>query len=178
MSDKPFTRGLVQVFTGNGKGKTSAALGLVVRAVGHGARAHIIFFMKGGFPYGERSTLERLPEVSLQIFGHEHFVDPNNVQPEEKQQAEAALQAAREALASGQYDLLVLDEVNVASAWGLIEVDDVLKLIDQKPPNVELVLTGRYADQRLIQRADLVTEMQEVKHPYQQGVEARKGIEY
>ena len=179
MTDKrPFTKGLVQIFTGNGKGKTSAALGLVMRCLGHGAKVHIIFFMKGNYPYGERKVLEQLPDVSFQIFGHEHFVDPKNVTRGDREQARLALEAAKGAVASGEYDLVVLDEINVASAWNLVRVEDVLRVIEAKPSNVELVLTGRYADERLIARADLVTEMAEIKHPYQQGIEARKGIEY
>ena len=168
----------MEIFTGSGKGKTSAALGVMLRALGHGLRVHIIFFMKGNFPYGERNMLPQLPNVSFQSFGHEHFVDPQNVQVEEREQASEALQAARAAIDSGKFDLVVLDEVNVAVAWKLIEVEDLLKLIDEKPQNVELILTGRHADQRLIERADLVTEMVEVKHPYQKGIKARKGIEY
>jgi len=178
MTDKPFTKGLVEIFTGSGKGKTSAALGMVLRALGHGLRVHIIFFMKGNYPYGERNMLPQLTNVSFQSFGHEQFVDPQNVKSEEREQAGEALQAARAAIASGKFDLVVLDEVNVAVAWKLIEVEDLLKLIEDKPQNVELILTGRYADQRLIERADLVTEMVEVKHPYQKGIKARKGIEY
>ena len=178
MTDKPFTKGLVEIFTGSGKGKTSTALGMVLRALGHGLRVHIIFFMKGDYPYGERTILPHLPNVSFQSFGHEHFVDPQNVKAEEREQAGEALQAASAAIASGKYDLVVLDEVNVAVAWKLIEVEDLLKLIDEKPQNVELILTGRHADQRLIERADLVTEMVEVKHPYQRGIKSRKGIEY
>ncbi|MCK4362744.1 MAG: cob(I)yrinic acid a,c-diamide adenosyltransferase [Dehalococcoidia bacterium] len=178
MTDKPFAKGLVEIFTGSGKGKTSTALGMVLRALGHGLRVHIIFFMKGNYPYGERNMLPQLANVSFQSFGHEQFVDPQNVKAEEREQAGEALQAARAAIASGKFDLVVLDEVNVAVAWKLIEVEDLLKLIEEKPQNVELILTGRYADQRLIERADLVTEMVEVKHPYQKGIKARKGIEY
>ena len=178
MTDEPFTKGLVEIFTGSGKGKTSTALGMVLRALGHGFRVHIIFFMKGNYPYGERNMLPQLTNVSFQSFGHEQFVDPQNVKAEEREQAGAALQAARSAIASSKFDLVVLDEVNVAVAWKLIEVEDLLKLIDEKPQNVELILTGRYADQRLIERADLVTEMVDIKHPYQKGIKARKGIEY
>jgi len=178
MTDKPLTKGLVEIFTGSGKGKTSAALGVVVRALGHGLRVHIVFFMKGGYPYGERNIIDQLPNVSFQSFGHEHFVDPHNVKAEEKEQARQALKAASEAIASGEFDLVVLDEVNVASSWKLIEVEDVLRLIEDKPQNVELILTGRYADQRLIERADLVTEMVEIKHPFDKGIKARRGFDY
>ena len=178
MTDKLLTGGLVEIFTGSGKGKTTAALGAALRALGHELRVHIVFFMKGGYPYGERNMLPQLPNVSFQSFGHEHFVDPQNVKAEEREQAREALQAARAAISSGKFDLVVLDEVNVAVAWKLIEVEELIKLIEKKPQNVELILTGRYADQRLIERADLVTEMVEVKHPYQKGIKARKGIEY
>lgn len=171
-------KGLVEIFTGNGKGKTSAALGVVLRAVGHGLKAHIVYFMKGNYPYGERNTLALLPNVSCQSFGHEYFIDPQNVKEEEREQARQALAAARAAVLSGDFDLVVLDEVNVAVAWKLLEVEEVLKLIDERPQKVELILTGRHADERLIQKADLVTEMVEVKHPYHKGVKARKGIDY
>ena len=122
--------------------------------------------------------LPRLQNVSFQSFGHENFVDPNNVKKEERDQASEALKAARESVSSGKFDLVVLDEVNVAVAWKLINIEELLDLIREKPHNVELILTGRYADQRLIEKADLVTEMVEVKHPYNKGIKARKGIEY
>jgi len=176
-SSEPF-RGLVQVFTGNGKGKTTAALGTVVRALGHGLRVYIIYFMKGDYPYGERRVLSELSNVSFASFGSLEFVDPAHIKPEEIEQAEQALAAAREAMLSGSYDMVVLDEVNVAAAWKLVALDEVLRLISDKPANVELILTGRYADDRLVQRADLVTEMRHVKHPYEQGIKARKGIEW
>ncbi len=178
MTDRQLATGLVEIFTGSGKGKTSAALGTVLRALGHGLRVHVIFFMKGNYPYGERNMLPRLHNVSFQSFGHENFVDPNNVKKEERDQASEALKAARESVSSGKFDLVVLDEVNVAVAWKLINIEELLDLIREKPHNVELILTGRYADQRLIEKADLVTEMVEVKHPYKKGIKARKGIEY
>lgn len=178
MSNRFFTRGLIQVYTGNGKGKTTAALGLAMRAIGHGLRVHIIFFMKGPFPYGERQVLPKLPNLSFEVFGHEYLIDPNNVKEEEKEQAREALKASKLAIQSSRYDLVILDEINIASAWKLIDVKDVLELIENKPSTVELVLTGRYADQRIIDKADLVTNMDEIKHPYHKGLEARKGIEY
>ncbi len=171
-------RGLVCVFTGDGKGKTSAALGVVLRALGHGLRVYIVFFMKGKHPYGEYNTLAKLPNVTTASFGSLEFVYPANVQPEDKEQASLALAAAREAMLSGNYDMVVLDEVNVAVAFKLIETDEVVKLINDKPPRVELILTGRKADPRLVQLADLVTEMVKIKHPYDEGVPARKGIDY
>jgi cob(I)alamin adenosyltransferase len=169
---------LVQVFTGDGKGKTTAALGAVIRALGHGLRVCIIFFMKGDYPYGECNILSQLPNVKIARFGSQQFIDPTNIKPEEKEQARKALAAAGEAILSGSYDLVVLDEVNLAVAWGLVELDEVIKLIKDKPPNMELILTGRKADTKLIQLADLVTEMLEIKHPYDEGIRARKGFEY
>ena len=171
-------KGLVQVFTGNGKGKTSAALGTVLRASGHGLRIYIVFFMKGKYPYGEFSTLSKLPNVDIASFGLRCLIDPANINPEEIEQAKLALSAAREAMLSGNYDIVVLDEVNVALHFKLIELDEVVRLIGEKPQNVELILTGRYADAKLIELADLVTEMVKLKHPYDKGVKARKGIEY
>ncbi len=171
-------QGLVQIFTGDGKGKTSAAVGAVLRALGQGLKAYIVFFMKGDHPYGERNILAKLPNIEMASFGHRGFVDPVNIKPEEKEQAKQALAAAREAMLSGNYDLVVLDEVNVALAWKLVELDEVIRLIDDKPSNVELILTGRKADIKLVQRADLVTEMLKIKHPYDEGVVAREGMEY
>ena len=134
--------------------------------------------MKGDYPYGERSILSKLPNVTMDSFGSRGFVDPANIKPEEKEQAKRALAAAREAMLSGSYDLVVLDEVNLAVAWKLIELDEVVRLIDDKPKDVELILTGRRADTELVKLADLVTEMLKIKHPYDEGVTARKGIEY
>jgi len=169
---------LVQIFTGDGKGKTTAAIGAVIRALGHGLRVYVAFFMKGDYPYGERSILSQLPNVTIASFGSRGFIDPANIKPEEKEQAKRALAAAREAMLSGSYDLVVLDEVNLAAAWNLVELDEVLKLIEDKPPGVELILTGRRADSKLVKAADLVTEMLKIKHPYDEGVAAREGVEY
>lgn len=153
-------------------------MGTVIRALGHGLKVYIVFFMKGDYLYGERNTLSQLPNVTMDSFGSAGFIDPQNIKPEEKGEAERALAAARQAMLKGSYDLVVLDEVNLAVAFNLIELDEVLKLIDEKPEGVELILTGRQADSKLVQSADLVTEMLKIKHPYDQGVVARKGIEY
>lgn len=171
-------KGLVQVFTGDGKGKTTAALGTILRATGHGLKVFIVFFIKGDYAYGEYSTLSILPNIKFASFGLRQFIDSTNINPEEKEQAEAALAAAREAVNSNRYDLVVLDEINVAVDYHLIAIDDVISLIKKKPSHVELILTGRRADTRLIEMADLVTEMVKVKHPFDKGVKARKGIEY
>ena len=170
--------GLVEVFTGNGKGKTAAALGIVLRALGHGLRVCIVYFMKGDYLYGEQKILAQLPNASLVRFGQISFVDPLNVKEEEKEQARGALLAAREAMFSGNYDIIVLDEANLAAAWKLVDVGDIVEVIKQKPRDVELILTGRYADDKLIELADLVTEMVEINHPYKKGVLSREGIDY
>ena len=171
-------RGCVQVLTGDGKGKTTAALGTVVRASGHGLRAYITVFMKGDYPYGEWNAMAKLPNVTVKTFGFREFTDPDNIKPEEIEQAKQALAAAREAMLSGDYDLVVLDEVNVAIAFKLIGVEGVLQLIKDKPENVELILTGRYADTELVKQADLVTECLKIKHPYDLGITSREGFEY
>ena len=172
------SRGLVQILTGDGKGKTSAALGAVIRTLGQGLRVYIVFFMKGDYPYGESRILSKLSNVDMARFGLKTFCDPTNVRPEEKEQAKQALAAARKAMLSGNYDLVVLDEVNVAVTFKLVELDEVIKLVGDKPKNVELILTGRQADAKLVQLADLVTEMLKIKHPYDEGVLARMGIDY
>jgi len=172
------TRRLVEIFTGEGKGKTSAALGAIVRALGHGLRVYIVFFMKGDFPYGEQKILCQLPNCTVERFGFQEFVDPAHVKPEEKEEARKALLAARKAMLSLKYDVVILDEVNVAVAWKLTDLGDVIKLIHDKPEKVELILTGRYADPKLIKLADLVTDMVKVKHPFDKGILSRKGFEY
>lgn len=174
---EPFERGLVQVYTGNGKGKTTAALGLTVRAVGQGLRVYIGQFLKG-VPYGELATLARLPNVTVRQFGRSEWVDPTCITDEDRAMAERALQDGAEAMRSGEYDVVILDEVNVAAGWGLLDVDRVLQLIESKPTKVELILTGRSAPPEVIDVADLVTEMREIKHPYQKGITSRRGIEF
>jgi cob(I)alamin adenosyltransferase len=170
-------KGLVQVYTGNGKGKTTAAFGLALRAVGRGLKVYVIQFIKGGFDYGELYVVDKLQGLTLKAFGKGKFIIGK---PEEVDivQAQEALKLAREVVSSGKYDLVVLDEVNVALGLGLIGLDEVLKLARGKPAHVELVLTGRNAPDEILQVADLVTEMREVKHPYSKGVPARTGIEY
>jgi cob(I)alamin adenosyltransferase len=175
---RPLRQGMVQIFTGDGKGKTTAALGTALRALGHGLKVFVAVFMKGDYPYGEWEALATFPNATVMRFGFRDFTDPNHVKPEERAQAETALAAARQALVGGAYDLVILDEVNVASAWQLISTDEVVRLIKDRPAHVELILTGRRADPRLIDLADLVTECVKVKHPYDKGTQARSGIEF
>lgn len=171
--------GLVTVFTGDGKGKTSAAMGSVVRALGHGLRVYVLLFMKGhDFVHGEINILSQLPNVTITNFGQRGWINKHDIKPEHKEQARKALATARKAMLSGNYDLIVLDEINIAVAGKLVDLDDVIKLINDKPPTVELILTGRYADPKVVKMADLVSEILMIKHPYTKGVAARKGLEY
>jgi cob(I)alamin adenosyltransferase len=170
--------GLVQINTGNGKGKTTAAMGTVLRAAGHGLRIYVIFFMKGHYEHGEYRTLAALPNVKIEGFGLRKLKAAAEKDPEEKRQAELALAKAREVVMSGEYDLVVLDEINVALSYGLIDVDAVVDLVKNRPPHVELILTGRYAPNELLDLADQITEMVKVKHPFDSGVGARRGIDY
>jgi cob(I)alamin adenosyltransferase len=171
-------RGLIQVYTGNGKGKTSAAFGLALRAVGRGLKVYIIQFIKGGFDYGELYIVDKLPNLALKAFGRGEFITAEPPEKEDVRLAEQALQLAKEIVRSGEYDIIVLDEINVALKLRLISIEEVLELMKSKPKHVELVLTGRNAPDQVIEAADLVTEMREIKHPFREGYESRKGIEY
>ena len=171
-------QGLIQVYTGDGKGKTTAALGLALRAAGQGLAAYIVQFMKGWPHYGELQALKHQPNVTLVQFGRPDFVERDNPDPVDVRMAQDALQHALDIVSNGRYDLVVLDEINVALDYGLLSLDQVLALFDAKPPHVELVLTGRAAHPQIIERADLVTEMRSIKHPYDNGVIGRRGIEY
>ncbi len=171
-------RGLVQVYTGNGKGKTSAAFGLALRATGRGLKVYMIQFIKGGFDYGELHSVKGLPNFKLRAFGRGKFVTSKPPQKDDIRLGEEALQLAEQVIQSGDYNIVILDEINIALDLGLINLKDVLRLVKSKPPRLELVLTGRNAPEEIIEVADLVTEMKEIKHPFSKGTEARKGIEY
>ncbi|MCK4471772.1 MAG: cob(I)yrinic acid a,c-diamide adenosyltransferase [Anaerolineae bacterium] len=171
-------RGLIQVYTGLGKGKTTAALGLALRAAGQGLKVYIIQFMKGWPDYGELVSVEKLPNITLRQFGRPEFVDKDNPDPEDIRQAHEALDHARQIITGGQYDIVILDEINVALDFRIISLAEVLSLLNAKPKQVELVLTGRHAHPDVVKRADLVTEMLDIKHPYAEGVRGRRGIEY
>ena len=171
-------QGQVQVYTGNGKGKTTASLGLALRAVGRGLRVCMVQFIKGGGQYGEHVAAERLaPLLTIHQTGRDGWIFRDRLDPEDIRIAREALETASEAITGGAYDLVILDEINGAAWFGLIGIDDIMELISLRPEPVELVLTGRSADPRVIEAADLVTEMVEVKHYYQNGVQARVGIE-
>jgi cob(I)alamin adenosyltransferase len=174
----PFKKGYIQVYTGNGKGKTTAAVGLAIRAAGHGLRTYIGQFLKGQ-PYGEIEALRRFSGlITIEQFGRKGFVHvTENPDEEDINRARQGLERCLQAMLSGRYQIIVLDEIHVALYFGLIEEKEMLAFLDKKPEPVEVILTGRYAPPAIIRRADLVTEMKERKHYYQKGVMARKGIE-
>lgn len=171
-------KGLVQVYTGDGKGKTSAAFGSALRAVGRGLKVYVIQFIKGGFDYGELHIAEQLPNLKLTAFGRGKFITETPPSQEDLRLAREAFDFAKKIVGSGDYDIVILDEINVVLNLKMIDTDEVVKLIKGKPKHVELILTGRYAPAQIIEAADLVTEMREVKHPYAKGVPPRKGIEF
>jgi cob(I)alamin adenosyltransferase len=169
-------KGYVQVYTGDGKGKTTAALGLALRAAGAGLKVYIAQFVKG-MRYSEIDILEKLTDsISLKQYGRSCFI---NRDPDEKdiRAAREGLREAREIMCSGKYQVIILDEANIATHYNLFSVEDLVDFIRAKPEDIELVITGRMADSRVIEEADLVTEMKEIKHYYQSGVKARDGIE-
>ena len=176
--DREKSKGMIQVYTGTGKGKTTAALGLAMRALGHGLKVYIIQFMKGNIRYGELETARRLsPNVVIKQMGRETFVNRDNPDKIDIELAQKAFELAKEVITSGEYDIVVLDEINVAVDYGLISLETLLDLLETRPPHIELILTGRNARKEVIERADLVTEMVEVKHYYGEGTHSREGIE-
>ena len=174
-------RGLVIVYTGKGKGKTTAALGIALRAVGHGYRVGMIQFIKGEWYYGELTSSRRLePEFEMIAAGKGFvgIIDDHHPIADHQKAAAQALAVAKEKLASGNYDVMILDEINYAVKLKLKTEQDVLDLIASKPAKTTIVLTGNYAPALVIEAADLVTEMKEIKHPYQSGIKAKKGIDF
>jgi cob(I)alamin adenosyltransferase len=174
-------RGFVIIYTGAGKGKTTAAIGMAMRAIGRGWKVLMVQFIKGSWHYAELDTARRLaPDFEIVPMGKGFFklLDDHFTEEEHRQAALEALQFARQKMLSGEYDLLILDEVNNAITTGLLSLGQVTDLLDAKPSDFHIVLTGRGAPQELIDRADLVTEMCEIKHPYQKGILAQKGIDF
>jgi cob(I)alamin adenosyltransferase len=173
--------GLVIVYTGNGKGKTTAALGMALRAVGYNHKICLIQFIKGSWPYGEMESAKRLePELELIIVGKGFvgIIDDKSPREEHVKIAKEAIKISKEKIQSGKYNIIILDEVNYAINLDLIDVKDVLELIKSKPENLNLVLTGNHAKKEIIEAADLVTEMREIKHPFKSGIKAKKGIDF
>lgn len=171
-------RGYVQVYTGNGKGKTTAALGLAVRAAGHGLRVFILQFMKGWIDYGELEGVRMLaPYVDLRQAGRDAFVDPKNPDPEDVRLAREGWEVAKDAILGRKADIVILDEINCAMHFGLLPVAEVLNVVRGRPDGMELILTGRGAPPEIMEAADLVTEMRAVRHYFDKGVDARVGVE-
>ena len=169
--------GFIHVYTGHGKGKTTAALGLGLRAVGAGMYVYMIQFMKGR-RYSELDAVEHLHHFTIVQYGRDEFVSKENPEQIDIDLAQQGFTHAQQIISSNKYDMVILDEINVAVDYHLIPLNDLLELINKKPTRLELVLTGRHAHPEVVKNADVVTEMLEIKHPYQQGVLARKGIDY
>lgn len=168
--------GLVQIYTGDGKGKTTAALGLALRAAGVNLNVYICQFIKGKV-YSELEALKKIKNITIEQYGRGCFIR-GRPKKEDVTYAKKGLAKARAIMMSGRYDMVILDEVNVALKLGLLNTSDIIEMIKRKPKSVELVLTGRYVPPSLMKLADLITEMREIKHPYQKGIKARRGIEY
>ena len=174
-------KGLVIVYTGGGKGKTSAALGLVLRAVGYNHKVCMVQFVKGSWHYGELDSAKRLaPEFEL-ITAGKGFVgilDDKSPREDHVKAANDTLKISKEKIMSGNFDVVILDEINYALQLKLLNLDDVIDLIKSKPPELDLVLTRNHAEEKVIELADLVTEMKEIKHPFKSGIKAKKGIDF
>lgn len=178
MSDSRKNLGLVQVYTGDGKGKTTAALGLAFRASGRGLKVMMIQFLKPDAGYGEHKSAELLPNFTIMPMGAEHLCGNASTRDEDIRLTMEALRKADEVLSSGDYDLVILDEINNSLRYELVSAKEVIEVLDRRAPKTEVVLTGRRAPQEIIDYADLVTEMRMVKHPFDKGIPAREGIEY
>lgn len=169
-------KGYVQVYTGDGKGKTTAALGLALRAAGAGLKVYIVQFMKMG-DYSEIKALQRFSDlITIEQYGLGKFIK-GKPSPEEKTAAEKGFEKVKSVIEEGRHDVVIIEEGNMAVYFGLIPIEELLTLIDNKPGHMEIIITGRNADMKLIEKADLVTEMKEIKHYYEKGVPARMGIE-
>ena len=173
--------GLIIVYTGNGKGKTTAALGLAMRAIGYEHKVCMLQFIKGSWHYGEMDSSKKLePNFELIAIGKGFvgILDDNSPREEHEKYAAEALRICREKINSGNYNVVILDEVNYAINLGLIDVQEIIKLIKEKPSSLDLVLTGRDVKEEIVELADLVTEMKEIKHPFKSGIKAKKGIDF
>jgi cob(I)alamin adenosyltransferase len=171
-------KGYIHVYTGNGKGKTTAALGLALRAAGHGFKTYFGQFLKGQ-DYGELSAIQKISSlISIEQFGRKGFIHvTENPDKEDISRAQKGLEKCTKMMKSGKYRIIVLDEINVAVHFNLFTEKRIHDFLDEKPDEIEVILTGRYAPESFIQRADLVTEMKEIKHYYKKGIKARQGIE-
>ncbi|MDD4794889.1 MAG: cob(I)yrinic acid a,c-diamide adenosyltransferase [Dehalococcoidales bacterium] len=173
------TSGSVIIYTGDGKGKTSAAIGTAVRASGHGLNVFIVLFMKGSsYDHGEVRALEGNAGITIKSFGQPGWVKKGSISQGDIEQAQLALSCARSAVLSSQYDFVIMDEVNAALDCGLIEYYQLESIVKNRPSQVSMVLTGRNADPRLFEMADIVTEMKPIKYRYNKGNNARRGLDY
>lgn len=177
MKEKTDRQGYIHIYTGNGKGKTTAAIGLAIRAAGYGMKTYIGQFMKGRH-YGELTALRDHPCITIEQYGDVvECVHREEITQKHIDQAQLGLKQARKAIHSNQYDIVILDEINVAVWFDLITAEDVLDLLNERPKNVEFILTGRRAPEVFLEMADLVSDIKEIKHYHDQGVKARNGIE-
>jgi len=172
-----FEKGFIHIYTGSGKGKTTAALGLGLRAAGAGFKVYMIQFMKGR-RYSELDSIENIQNFKIVQYGRDEFVSKENPEQIDIDLAQEGFVHAQETIKKGKFDMVILDEINVAVDFNLIKLKDLLNLINNKPEKLELVLTGRYSHPETIKIADIVTEMLEIKHPYQKGITARKGVDF
>ncbi len=169
---------MLHIYTGNGKGKTTASLGLATRFLGHNKKVCVIQFMKKNVEYGEITFFENIPNIDIFQFGTPDFVDKKNPNKIDLEEAVKGFDKAKEVIISKKYDLVILDELNVALDFELISLEEVLPFIKEHKDDLEIVITGRYASEELIEIADLVTNMEEIKHYYQKDIFAREGTEY
>ena len=169
---------MIQIYTGDGKGKTTASLGLALRAVGHGFKVLMIQFMKGKINYGELLAVKKIKGLRIEQYGRPDFVNPENPDPIDIKFAKDAFDRARQAVKDHEFDIIILDEINVAVSYGLIEATQIIALMKTLPEKTELILTGREMPEVFRQYADLISEVREIKHYFKKGVKARKGFEY
>ena len=170
-------KGLIIVYTGNGKGKTTAALGVALRASGYGMKVIMLQFFKGKWKYGELRGAPKLETFEIRPMGHGFTWESKDIEVD-KRMVREAWQAARTEILSGKYDLVILDEINYALSYGFLPVEDVVDFLKKKPEMLHVILTGRNAKPEVIEIADMVTEMREIKHPFREGIVAQKGIEF
>jgi len=176
MGNQTDKKGYIHIYTGDGKGKTTAAIGLAIRAAGYGMKTYIGQFMKGQH-YGELTALRDHPYITIEQYGDVDCVHREDITQKHVAQAQQGLKRVWEVMLSNQYDIIILDEINVAVWFDLIKAEDVLELLNERPKNIEFILTGRRAPKALIKIADLVSDIKEIKHYYNQGIKARTGIE-
>jgi cob(I)alamin adenosyltransferase len=173
--------GIVIVYTGNGKGKTTASLGVALRAIGHGLRVCMVQFIKGEWHYGELNSLKKLePDFELIVAGKGFIgiIDDDHAFEEHVRAAKTALDIVEQKISLDTFDIIILDEINYALHLGVLQLADVMKMLQNRPKHLSLILTGNHACEEIITLADLVTEMKEIKHPYKEGIKAKRGIDF